>query len=208
MQTVKCLIEESLLASMAGDELHIAFLPSCGVPATGRNQLTWDFLKSECEKLFFLDADLTFELGSLLKVARQPADLVAGCYRYKRNPESYPVTWLPKEELWADEKGLLEVETLPTGFMAISRKVFEDLMQAHPERHYEHDGHPLFCFFQMVFKDGLLYSEDTLFCKEWIETGGKVYLDPDVSITHWDFNIPYPGHIGQWLKNRTENERT
>jgi hypothetical protein len=202
VQTVKCLLEEQSLASLSGDEIHFYFLPSCSVPAMGRNQLVQEFLKSPCDKIFFLDSDITFELGSLLKVARSPADLVGGCYRFKLDQESYPIGWLDKNELWADKNGLIEVETLPNGFLAISRNVFETLRAAHPDREYTHQGKTAFCYFQMVFKDGHLHSEDTFFCKEWRETGGKVFLDPEITITHWDFNKPYVGHIGKWLKSR------
>lgn len=202
VQVVKSLLEEQLLATLSGDELQFCFLPSCSVPAMGRNQLVQDFLRSDCEKLFFLDADLTWELGSLLKVARASADLVGGCYRYKLETESYPISWLDQPELQADEHGLLEVATLPNGFLAISRRVFEELEKARPERWYEHQGRRDFCHFQMIFKDGHLHSEDSYFCKEWRELGGKIHLDPEISITHWDFNRPYPGHIGNWLKRR------
>lgn len=202
VQTVKALLDEQSLAAVSGDELHICFLPSCSVPAMGRNQLVQDFLRSECEKLFFLDADLTWELGSLLKVARAPGDLVGGCYRYKLDDESYPIGWLGGGELWSDENGLIEVETLPNGFLAISRQVFERLEAAHPERWYEHHGRRDFCHFQMIFKDGHLHSEDTYFCKEWRALGGKVLLDPAVTLSHWDFNRPFVGHIGNWLRRR------
>jgi hypothetical protein len=200
VQTVKALLEEQQIAALSGDELHFSFLPSCSVPAMGRNQLVSDFLASGCDKLFFLDADLTWELGHLLKVARKPEDLVGGCYRFKTEDEAYPIGWLPQAGLWADENGLLEVETMPNGFLAISRRVFLDLQAAHPDRWYEHHGRRSFCYFQMIFKDGHLHSEDTGFCKDWRAIGGKVFVDPEVSLTHWDFNRPYPGHIGNWLK--------
>ena len=204
VQTVKCLLEEQLLASMSGDELTFCFLPSCSVPAMGRNQLVQDFMNSDCDKLFFLDADLTFELGSLLKIARKPVDFVGGCYRYKLDNESYPIGWLEKEFLFLDENNLLEVATLPKGFLALSRKVFEDIKAKYPGREYTHQGRTAYCYFQMIFKDGHLHSEDTYFCKEWQSTGGKVLLDPEISLTHWDFNKPYVGHIGKWLKSQSQ----
>lgn len=203
VQTVKGLLEEQSVAVVSGDELHFCFLPSCSVPAMGRNQLVQDFMRSGCDKLFFLDSDLTWELGSLIKVARAPVDLVGGCYRYKLDDESYPISWLDQKDLWSDENGLIEVDTLPNGFLAISRSVFERLERAHPERWYEHQGRRDFCHFQMIFKDGHLHSEDTHFCREWRELGGKVFLDPEVTLSHWGINPkPYVGHIGNWLKSR------
>jgi hypothetical protein len=168
----------------------------------GRDQLADYFLKSNADRLVFLDSDVTFEAGALVKIAHSPFDFVGGAYRFKKDDECYPVNWLPNAELWANEQGLLEVETLPGGFLSLSRKVFDTLKAAHPERHYEHLGHKAHCYFQMRYQDGSLYGEDSLFCKEWRETGGKVFLDPELKLTHWDFNKPYVGHIGKWLKNR------
>lgn len=203
MQTVKCLLEEQTLSSLNGDELQIAFLPSCSVPAAGRNQLVQDFMDSGAERLIFLDSDITFELGSLLKLAHHPVPFVGGCYRFKTEIEAYPLTFINKPEIWVDANGLIEVETLPNGFLALSREVFETLKAAHPEREYDYSGRKQFCYFQMIFKDGFLHSEDSYFCKEWREIGGRVLLDPEIALTHWDFNKPYVGHIGQWLKTRS-----
>lgn len=207
VKVASCMLNETTLAQKTGDDLIFQFLPSCSHAAMGRNQLAGEFLGSGCDKLFFLDSDVTFEPGSLLKVAHMPFDLVGGAYRYKDPMEAYPVTWVEdKEELWANEYGLLEVETLPGGFMCISRKVFETLEAAHPDRKYQHHGKEAHCFFQFAFQNGGLYGEDTLFCKEWKETGGRVYLDPEIKLTHWDINVPYPGHIGNWLKNRPQQK--
>lgn len=211
VQTVKCLLEETTVANLFGDELRVNFLPSCAVPAHGRNQLVELFLESDCDRLFFLDADLTFEPGSIVKTCHMPVDFVGGCYRFKCNDEKYPIAWLSKPELQADKNGLLEVAMLPTGFLALSRKVFEDFRKAYPGREYEHWGKPAFAYFQMFFKNGALYSDDSGFCKEWIESGGKIHLDPTISLTHWDsFPTPFYGHIGNWLRRNaglsTENK--
>jgi hypothetical protein len=109
---------------------------------------------------------------------------------------------LDTPQLWANEYGLLEVTTLPGGFLSLSRKVFETLKAAHPERGYEHFGNQAHCYFQMLFTEGHLFGEDSYFCKEWRDTGGKVFLDPELTLTHWDFNRPFKGHIGNWLKGR------
>lgn len=202
VQTVSCLLNEQSLAARNGHEIVVAFLPGCSVPALGRNTLVQRFLDSDCDRLVFLDADITFEVGALLKIAHLPVDFVGGCYRFKTENEQYPIGWATEggEEIWANSLGLIEVATLPTGFLSLSRKVFETLAAAHPDRNYSHFGEKAFCFFQMVFKDGFLWSEDTYFCREWREAGGKVYLDPDLTLTHWDAKTTYVGNIGEWLK--------
>lgn len=202
IQTVRCLMDEHALAIGAGDDLRIMFLPSCSHPAMGRNQIAQDFMDSDSERLVFLDSDVTFELGSLLKIAHSKVDFCGGAYRFKMDFEQYPVGWNGEGELWADENGFLEVATLPGGFLSLSRNVFDVLKAAFPDRAYAHFGKTAHCYFQMPFKDGYLCGEDSYFCQEWRGVGGKVHLDPELKLTHWDGNKPYVGHIGNWLKDR------
>lgn len=201
-QTVNCLMNEQYVANKLGDELLVEFLPNCSHPSMGRNQLAKSFLESDCDKMIYLDSDLTFEVGALVKLAKMPVDYVGGCYRFKMDEEKYPIAWLPKDELWADRYGLIEVAVLPAGFMCLSRNVFERLERAHPERKFTHFGHTLHCYFQTPFAGGL-HSEESFFASEWRACGGKLYLMPELEITHWDFApVPYKGQIGEWLKNR------
>lgn len=205
-QQVGCLLTEISIAFQMGDQLTVRFLPSCTNLAMGRNQIVKDFLASDDEKLVFLDADVTFEPGSLVRLAHYPVDLVGGAYRLKKHgDEDYPVGWIEEgADLWANEHGLLEVKMVPTGFLALSREGLAKFREAYPGREYESRGELSYCYFQIPYKNGFLYTEDAYFCEEWRAMGGKVYLDPMIHLTHWDQNIPFPGHIGNWLKNRAE----
>lgn len=207
VEGVRCLLNEQILALSAGDDFGVRFLPSCSHPAMGRNQLANDFLESDADRLIFLDSDVTFELGELVKVGHHDADFVGGAYRYKQASEDYPVGWLPDPELKGvpmTRSGLLEVASLPGGFLSLSRHVFDVLKAAHPEREYEHFGRRAHAYFQMPFVDGHLCGEDSFFCKEWRAAGGRVFLDPELTLTHWDFNRPFVGHVGRWLKRGQE----
>lgn len=207
VEVVRCLMGEQAIALGGGIDLQMRFLPACSHPAMGRNQLAQDFMDSGADKIVFLDSDVTFEPGALLSLAMKPVDFVGGAYRFKMPDEQYPVGWInnPNVEphkIAMNRVGLALVETLPGGFLCLSRKVFETLKERHPERAYSHIGKTAHCYFQMRFEDGYLYGEDSYFCKEWRDAGGQVWLDPELKLTHWDFSTPYPGHIGNWLKRR------
>src|SRR5947207_1412733 len=101
METARCLFEEQIYLFLGGDVLAFRFLPSCSHPAMGRNQLAKAFMESEYDRIVFLDSDITFESGALVKLAKRPEDLVGGAYRLKMDRETYPVGWLEKKELWA-----------------------------------------------------------------------------------------------------------
>lgn len=207
VEVVRCLLNEQALAKETGDFLEFQFLPNCSHAAMGRNQIAQQFMDSECDRLVFLDADVGFTLGSLLKVARHDADFVGGAYRFKFDTENYPVGWdTESKELWANNLGLIRVHSLPGGFLSLSKNVFQKLKDAYPDRGYEHFDKTAHCWFQMRFEDGNLYGEDSYFCKEWRDIGGEVFLDPELTLTHWEFNKPYIGHIGNWLKSRPRAE--
>lgn len=205
-EVVKALLMERTAAQLLGDDLIIEFLSGCSHPGLGRNQLAQAFMDSPHERLIFLDSDVTWEVGQLVKLAHYPTDFVGACYRYKKDEEEYPIHWLPDPEnkgLYSNEFGLIEVAALPGGFMSLSRNVFEKLKAAHPDREFDHMGHKMHCYFEMPFINSRLSGEDGFFCKSWCDIGGKIYLDPMIALTHWDFKpVPYKGNIGNWLRSR------
>lgn len=214
-QTVECLMLEQSIANKLGDEIFPCFVPNCSHLPDARNTLVKAFLKSECDRLVFLDSDITFEAGALIKIARQKFDFVAGCTRRKTAEEYYPMLFTDSDEpLQTNEYGLFEIGMIGTAFLSLSRDVFKILDGAYSNRNYESHGDKKVCYFEMPFvageqeQIGSLYGEDAYFCKLWREAGGKIWLYPELEITHWDFNKPYVGHIGKWLKSKIEQTPT
>jgi hypothetical protein len=202
VETVRSLLNEQSVAQLMGYELRVMFLPGTSLITMARNQLCADFLATDAERLVFIDADIAWEGGSLIRLAMHPVDVVGGAYRLKQAKEAYPIQWLAKDELWANELGLLEVAGLPTGFLAISRAALERLTEAYPDRAYQHMGCKAHAFFTAPFKDGRLWGEDAAFCADWREIGGQVWLDPEIPLTHVGGLSAFPGHVGNWLRNR------
>lgn len=201
VETVRSLLNEQGVARGAGVEFKAVFLPGCSLITQARNQIAQDFLDSDYDRLVYVDADVSWEPGAIVRLAARGVDFVGGAYRLKQDVESYPVGWLDRSELWAED-GLLEVASVPGGFMCLTRRVFETLREAHPERaysHYQFSGH---AYFHAPVKDGRLYGEDTAFCADWRQAGGKVWLDPELTLTHVGGTNQYTGHIGNWLKGR------
>lgn len=200
IETARALLNEQALAQSLGWTIQFIFLPGGSLVTHARNQLAADFLASDAERLVFVDADVSWTLGELLRLARHGVDFVGGAYRYKDAAESYPVALCTdKAELWADpETGLLEVECVPGGFLQVSREVFARLKAAHPERTYSFGGKALHAYFHAPPGCG----EDGTFCQDWRGAGGKVWLDPELELSHIGGRQTYTGHIGNWLKGR------
>lgn len=207
IHSVISLLTETHIAAMSGDFLTVRFIPSCSNLALGRNQIVKDFLESEDQRLVFLDADVTFQPGDLLKIAHSKFDFVGGAYRLKQDVENYPVLFL-KDSLEPDKNNLMEVASVPTGFLSLSRNVFDTFKKSYPNREYKLDASENYCYFQIPYSGGALFTEEVFFCKEWREAGGKIYLDPEITLAHWDYNKPYAGNIGKWIKSKNQESQS
>lgn len=206
VETVRALLNETLAAHVLGFDLQVAFVPGTSAIWQARNQIAAEFMAASSDpddRLVMIDADVAWEVGQLIRLATQPVEFVGGCYRYKAEPEDYPIGWLNKPELWADpETGLLEVAHLPGGFLSIKRSVLEKLTAAFPGplheggRAYEFQGRKFQAFFHVPPGGG----EDGAFCTDWRSIGGQVWLDPDLTLSHCEATKKYTGNIGNWLK--------
>lgn len=203
VETARSLLNEQTIAQAAGLEFKAVFLPGCSLITMARNQCVQDFLDSDADRLVFVDSDVSWEPGSLIRLASHDVDFVGGAYRLKQEPEGYPVGWLEKAELWADpDTGLLEVESVPGGFLCLKRSVFDQFRDHHGDRSYSHYQFSGYSYFDAPYMNGRLYGEDAFFCHFWRQAGGKVWLDPELSLSHHGGNQAFPGHIGNWLKER------
>lgn len=211
VRVVRCLMAEQAVAHAIGDDFFVQFLPGCSHAAKGRNQLVQEFYDSGFDRMFFLDADIVWEPGSIVRLCHLPRPLIGGCYRHKLPNESYPIGWLPdpdKKGLCGDALGLTEVAALPGGFLAISKSVFEAIKQKNPEKYFEDWGKKFYCFFEMRYEDGKLWGEDTKFCEDYRASGGKVYLDPSLNLVHLNFEpVPFEGCIGKWVQSQNLNQK-
>lgn len=190
-ETVKSLLDEQTFAISAGVDLCHFFIVGCSLIPQARNQAVRDFCTSDAERLVFVDSDIGWQPGDLTCLALRPEPVVGGAYRYKKQEEDYPVEWCqgPKS---ITEDGLLEVLSLPGGFIAIHKAVFA----VWPLRPYVWHGQ----LFNAVYHAPPGCGEDGTFCKEWREKGGKVWLDPSLKLVHVEGTKRYEGCVADWLK--------
>lgn len=160
-----------------------------------RNSIVQEFLLSDCTDLVFLDADVCWEPEALLKLCDFDVDVVGGVYPYRRDDEqskaNMPVVMFPGQ-VDADERGLIEVAGLPTGFMRIRRHVLESLYRDADKYWNRTDRRKeVGIIFERTFKDGVRLGGDLSFCKKWIERGGLVYAAADLHLGHVAKSIVY-----------------
>jgi hypothetical protein len=170
-----------------------------------RNMMMMRFLASDFTDLIFLDSDVGFESGALMKLVSHPVDIVGAAYPFKTDEMGFPVRYMNADGLYADpEHGLLEMYAMPAGCLRITRKALEAMIAKFPELKYaEHNapqGHA-YSFFDFVIRNGIMYGEDFVFCALAREAGFKIWCDTEIQMQHVG-QKRFKGHFGNWLRGR------
>jgi hypothetical protein len=201
--TMRSLMTDILQLQHRGDAFTVH--DECGnaLIADARAVIVAEFLASDCDKLVFVDADVCWEAGALVRLLDRQEDFVAGIYPQRKDPINYCVKWLDKPELHA-VNGLLEVAGVPAGFMCLSRGMLQKMVEQYPDSEFYCETAPdkkawaLFADYR-IGKHKM--GEDYAFCKRWTDMGGKVWIDPEIKMGHVGYKT-FQGHIGDWLKSR------
>jgi hypothetical protein len=158
-----------------------------------RNKLVWDFLHGSCEEIVFIDADIRWKPRDLLRLLSWDAAVVGGAYPFRRAPQGYPVALSEGGSVrcgWHPE--LLAAEYVPTGFLRISRTVFERMLAHFGETELLVIDHEngievgrYWGFFETGKRGTDWLGEDVNFCRMWREEfGGQVWCDPGLELSH------------------------
>jgi hypothetical protein len=198
--TMRSLFTDLLSLQHRGDawSLH----DECGnaLIADARALIVAQFLESEADTLVFVDSDVCWEAGALLKLIDYPVDFVAGIYPQRKDPINYCVKWLEKKELWTDANGLLEVGGVPLGFAKMNRAMLEKMVAHYADLEFfcgeDKKAWALFADYRM---GRVKFGEDYSFCLRWIDIGWKVYVDPEITMGHVGYKT-FRGHLGNYLK--------
>lgn len=145
-----------------------------------RNMACHAFLASDATDLFFIDADMGWDVAGIHRLLAHEPLIVGGAYRRREDSEGYAVRF--GGSMLMDAAGLVEAEGLPAGFLRIRRAALEQMAEHVPT--YEQEGKVVRRFFSTGIRDGEFWGEDLNFCRDWIALGQKLYLDPDISFMH------------------------
>lgn len=188
--------ELSILREADIDALWFPLCGCCYLPVA-RNKLVREFLATDCTDLVFVDSDVYFEPGAMLKLLLPVGkEVVAGIYPLKREPEDYPV-WIKTEDgrpVVADD-GLIEAWGVPTGFLRIRRSALDLMLgEGRVRECVEYDAYGneegrYWAFFDTGFLDPDMptkwWGEDYWF--SWVWTAHmhmKAWVVPDISFHH------------------------
>ena len=172
-----------------------------------RNRLVQEFLASDCDTLFFVADDLEFSTDDLMRVIETPGRFVVGVYPLKTSPIRWVVGYNthPKDNTpVVREDGCISATRVQTGFMRIHREVFENIIGGYPELSFygRKNGKPINVkqdFFPQGVHNHVWIGEDFAFCDLWTKLGGKIWIVPDLTLTHHDPGKGYKGNFHEYL---------
>lgn len=206
LSTMRSIIADMLALADRGDKVTIFDESGNAMIGDCRGLIVSQFLAGDGTDLVFVDSDVSWAAGSLLKLVDQPVDFVAGLYPQRRDPINFCVQWLQdRPELQADPATkLLEVEGVPAGFMRCSRAMLEKMIahyadtQFHCEQAPDNTAYDLFGAYRI---GRIKFGEDYSFCRRWRDIGGKVWIDPEIRMGHCGYKT-FVGSAGEWLRDK------
>ncbi len=182
-----------------------------------RNTVCAKFLEGDFTDLLFIDADVEWDLMAVSRLLTAPYEVVGGTYPMKHQDANFPIS------IYTDEKGIPQVDSktgmiraawLPAGFLRIKRLCLEKMAEAYKDLTYQDFNadpvtpHRVYIkFFETQLGVG---GEDLTFCKRWRDIGGEIWLEPNITFSHYgvqaftgnyhEFLIRQPGGVRHGLK--------
>lgn len=191
-----------------GIDFMCQILSGCCYVQVARNQLVKSFLDSDCDKIFFLDDDISWQPEDAVKIITSKYPVTAGIYRVKTDKEDYPVVLQCNEAgiPLANKDGWLLAPQVPTGFLCIDKEVFYKLQEQYPHLKYRDavergstEWEEYFDYFPQGVKGDRWVGEDYAFCNLWTDMGGQIVAIPDITMSHHDVDKTYTGNLKEWL---------
>lgn len=200
-QTLDSLAASVPLIQAAGWEDAMVSEVGCPYISAARSTMLRKALDAKADIVVFIDHDLSWRPEDLLKLIETEGDVVAGTYRFKRDPEEYMGQLLAGDDgtpiVRAD--GCLEAFCIPAGFLKITKEGVGDFMRGYPGLVYGPAYSPSVDLFNHGAHNGTWYGEDYAFSRNWRALGKKIWVIPDLQLDHHNKEQPYPGNLHKFL---------
>lgn len=178
----------------------------CPYISAARATMLRKALSAGADAIIFIDHDVSWKPENLLTLIRAEGDYVFGTYRFKRGPdEEYMGTLLTDAEGFPqgrESDGALRAFCGPAGFLKITPRCVNVMIQRHPELCYGDRHTPHFDFFNHGAHGHVWYGEDYAASRRWLEAGESLWLLPDLDITHHSADTAYPGNYARFLRRQ------
>jgi len=180
---VRSLVDSVSALSLAGIQAQWQALSFCNFIQCARNDMAREFLASDCTDLVFIDDDMGWDIGGFLKLMSRDVDVVGAICPRRKDPREWNVNLLHDAQgKRIEHEGLLECAYIGTALLRIRRAAIEQMARCF-DAGYEGPG---------------FIGEDAWFCREFRRKGGRIWAEPDITISHTG--------LKEWTGNyRSEN---
>ena len=195
-------LEASLPALEAAGWDHAAvYQIGCPYISAARSMMLRKALDAKATVVVFIDHDLSWDSGDLLRLIETKGDVVAGTYRFKGPIEEYMGAIFPGIDGTpiVREDGCIKAHSIPAGFLKITRAGVNTFIMNYPELTYGEKCAPMVDLFNHGVMDHTWYCEDYAFAKRWREKCGDIWLIPDMNINHHLPTEEFKGNFHRYL---------
>ncbi len=179
--------------------VECGYLPKC------RSEVLNHFFKSDFNRIFWIDDDMTWTPEQFLRILAQTQlyDIVGCTYPAKQEPITYFMDMEPQYTF--NQHGLVEVKGMGLGFTCCRREPLEKLAAIKPEV-YDQIGKSTYReVFRTDIFEGSFRTEDMAFFADLRGMGYKIMLDPTVDLEHHG-SKRYKANFLETLKTMTVQE--
>lgn len=177
-----------------GARIDFAEMPFCADLALARSKIFGNFLRSSHSHLLMIDSDMGFDAYDVSRLILAKMDFVGAAGPKKKYPIEFAANncddegnFLPIN--YDPDTGLIESTEVGMAFVLITRSCAQQIADSYPDLKFPGDGgldewavfDPMFCGSGQKRRR---LSEDFAFCHRWRNIGGKIYLLPDIRLTH------------------------
>lgn len=186
------LIQSLYILDHSGIQSQILLPETGSILAKERNDIIQAFWESDCTHLLCIDSDVAWQPDAPLKFLNYDLDFIAGVYPARRNTDRISkFLFVPETDengqITQDEKTkLLKMIGVPAGFMMLSKNCIKTMRDYFPEKKYTGSNNfkTAFAFFNTEVRDGQMWGEDYVFCKNAMDAGIDIWCDPDIQFVH------------------------
>lgn len=188
--TMTSILKFVLLAQKIGLNWSMDTMSNESLVTRARNNLMAKMMSNTVATHFmFIDADIKFEAEDIFRMIACDKDIIAGLYPKKAYPIALNLNLNAETKI---QGPLFTVDTVATGFLMFKRKVYSDLIAAHPTTKYVDDvglgkqfEPMMYAIFDCVIDDqGHYLSEDWTFCRRAKALGYEIWADSRVKLNH------------------------
>jgi hypothetical protein len=209
---VKSLAETFELLKKNGIEPVLEVVAGCSYVQVARNELTKAFLESDCDKIFFVDEDISWDPQAALDIVQSGKPFIGGVYPvksgYTADAPFMVILKCAEETGWVPfcEGPYLLASRTVGGFTCVERSVFEKIQEAYPDlafEQYDGDNPPIqkFDFFPQGVRNHRWVGEDYAFCDLWAAgLGGEIFIVPDITFGHHNKGRSQYGNLWRYIK--------